>query len=244
MVIADLVPGVILKLRGRTDVTPDIPGYIRSALLDITQNYEFEELRVTGPLTNFIINKSSYPKQGSECIFIQPGHISITFIVSWFCYFLQNGPYQGIQTVTPGVSTGLVLKGRSPRVVEPMSNILGQPSVYSIVGPTILVGYMPNAAYATYMRYQRQHPFNPGSQLLNSPVFIPADWQDIIEYAAAEKACDNLGMTDIGVLYHQKLYGNPMKKYPGLIMERLSQQDRNTAYNEKQLRPVVRRYMR
>lgn len=241
MIIADLVPGVIKKLRGRDDVADDIPGYVKSALLDITQNYEFEELRVTGPITNFIQNLAEYPKSGNSCPFIYPGHLSITFVVSWYCWYSSTIQAPGSNTNN---NLGLEMKGRTIRVVEPMSKISGQPMMYATIGNRIVVGYMPNIAYATQMRYQREHPFYPNNQLASSDVFIPLDWIEIIEYAAAEKACDNLGMNEIGTLYHQKLYGAPQSRrgpaQPGLITERMSQQSRNTAFNEKQLRPIVR----
>ena len=236
MIIRDFIQGVTDKLRGRDDIVDRIPNYIRSAILDLSQNYEFEELRVKGPLTNFIVNQSSYPKKGSNCIFINPGDDAITFIVTWFVYYST--------TVTIGQSTGMEIKARTPRVVEPTSMISGIPTYYTIIGNEILVGYLPNQAYATQMRYQRQHPFSLGTQLINSTVFMPDDWKEIIEYAAAEKGCDDIGMNDIGILYHQKIYGNPQKKVPGIIAERQSQQQRNLTYNETQLRPVVKRYTR
>lgn len=239
MIIEDLYPGIIRKLRGRTDEDDNLASYTKAALLDLTQNYEFEELRVTGPVSSFIAYKSEYPKGGSACPFINPGDVKLTFIVTWYCYF-------NVLPIILGQSLGLGMKGRSPRVVEPMSKISGQPSIYGLVGNNILVGFMPNIAYATQMRYQRQHPFNLDVNLGKSTVFIPEDWQDIIEYAAAEKACDTLGMNEIGMLYHQKLYGSPGSRgrppQPGLIAERMSMQSRLTTYNEKQLRPVVRPY--
>jgi hypothetical protein len=243
MLIRTLVPGVVRKLRNRDDLAPIIPVYIKKAILDLTQNYEFEELRYKGPITNFVLNVSEYPRN----FFAQPNHKYVTFIVSWFRYFDQ--------VITVGQSTGNVLKYRQPRVVEGMSVIPGIPVAYSQVGEqanqgNLIVGYMPNATYATYMRYQIQHPFpeiddnapNAGAVLGNIPIQVPDDWQDIIEYAAAERACDDIGMLDVGVLFHQKLYGNPQKKTVGIIMERLSQQQRQSEYNERQLRPVVRRY--
>jgi hypothetical protein len=238
LTISKLVPGVIKKLRNRDDVAPDIPEYCKSAILDLTENYEFEELRAQGPLTSFTTNVNSYPKSGPNCPFIWPTHLKLTFIVSWFCYF-QPLP------ITLGQTTGLEIKQRTVRVVEPMSTILGQPTTSVIIGDQILVGFMPNQNYATQMRYQRQHPFTPSDDpnlLASSLVYMPDDWKEIVEYAAAEKACYNIGMSELGQLYHNIIYGNPQKRQPGIIAERQSQQDRNTAFNERQLRPTVRRY--
>lgn len=234
MTIKDLIPGVRRKLRGRDDRDEDIPFYIKDAILDLTQNYEFEELKVPGPVTNFVTNQAVYSKKGSGNIFINPGDDSLTFISTWFVYYGT--------TVEVGVTTGMEMKGRAPRVIEPMSKILGIPSYYCIHGPNIIVGYLPNQAYACQMTYQRQHPFKQDSVISGSQVYIPDDWKEIVEYAAAEKGCDDIGMNDIGVLYHQKLYGNPQKRTPGIIMERESQQQRDLSTNETQLRVVVKRY--
>lgn len=233
--ISDLVDGVVKKLRNRDDVRPDIPNYIKKTILDLTQNYEFEELRTQGPLANFVPNQAIYSKEaGPNNPFIYPSHLKITFIVSWFCYF--------VSTVTPGQSTGLEIKQRAVRVVEPMSTILGQPTVCTIVGDQILVGFMPNINYAAQMRYQRQHPFNPANTLAASEIKMPDDWQEIVEYGAAAKACGDIGMWELGQVYYQMIYGNPKKQQPGVIAERLSQQDRNVTFNERQLRPIVRRF--
>jgi hypothetical protein len=244
MYIKDLIPGIVRKLRNRDDLAPIIPSYIKKAVFDLSQNYEFDELRYTGPQTAFVQNQAEYPRN----FFSQPNHKYVTFVVSWFVYF-QAPP------ITVGQSTGYVLKYRQPRVVEPESVILGIPTHYCQIGEQVnagnlIVGYRPNINYATYMRYQIQHPFpdvdelTPIGQatLAQQRIYMPDDWQDIIEYCAAERACDDIGMLDVGALFHQKVYGNPYKKMPGIIVERMTQQQRQSEYNERQLRPVVKRY--
>jgi hypothetical protein len=74
---------------------------------------------------------------------------------------------------------------------------------------------------------------------------MPIDWTEIIITAAAEKACYDIGMVDIGQLYHNQLYGYKDKRgneMPGIITVRMTQQDRQTSFNERQLKPVVKRY--
>lgn len=266
MIINDLIPGVVDKLRGRTDKISSIPYYIAQALVDLSQNYEFEELKVTGPLTNFVQNLSEYPLRGYDPLgisgnpFIQASTDRITFIREWFMYFDTSG------VVTPGVSTGTELKDRDVRVVRSMSVILGLPSVYCLVGSYdnygyILVGSMPDNPYPCQMVYQRQHPFNVtwetilqsvavgntsiANQVATSKVWMPIDWTEIITLAAAEKACLAIGMNDIAMSYHQQIYGYKDKKgneMPGIITVRMTQQDRQTSFNERALRPIVRRY--
>lgn len=263
MIINDLIPGVINKLRGRDDVTSLIPDAAKKAILDLTQNYEFEELKITGPLSNFVVGVQEYPLRGYDVLgiqgnpFIYQDNISITFITSWFVYYDTSG------IITPGVSMGMEMKGRSIRVVEPMSKIPGIPSIYCIHGDkstsgVIIVGFMPNNPYACQMRYQRQHPFplesftssnsSSASALLGQQrIYMPIDWQDIIEYATAEKLCDVIGINAVGVQYHQKLFGYKDKygnETPGLIQVRMSTQQRMESYNERRLVPIIRRYTR
>lgn len=263
MIINDLVGPVISKLRQRTEYTSLIPYYAAVAILDLTENYEFEELRVTGPLTNFVQNIAEYPAAGYDPLgisgnpFIQATDHRLTFINNWFIYFDTGG------VITPGISTGMNISKRGLKVVEPMSKILGLPTVYTIHGDKrnkglILVGQMPDNPYACQVRYQREHPFNisPGNILASrsnsallaelgaSEIWMPYDWTDIIVYYTAEKICDDVGMNEIGMSYHQKLFGYKDKngsEMPGLITVKQSPEQRDASYNSRALRPVVRR---
>ncbi|SRR6266496_4158224 len=264
MIIADLIPAIISKLRGRTDKIVSIPYYIAQSLIDLSQNYEFEELKQTGPLTNFVQNICAYPIRGYDTNgingnpFISSPEDRITFLRSWFVYFSTNG------TVTLGQSTGTEIKSRDIRVVEPMSKILGLPTVCCLKGSyknngIILVGFLPDNPYPTQLTYQKQHKFNISysdilqsinnsqlaNQLSSTEIMMPDDWMEIIILAAAEKACYDIGMNEIGQSYHQQLYGYKDKRgndMPGIITVRITQQDRQASFNERQLRPVVRRY--
>lgn len=264
MIINNLVQPVVYKLRQRYDLQTSIPYYIALALIDLSENIEIEELKTTGPLANFIVNQAEYPIKGYDINgvqgnpFINAVDHKLTFINSWFVYFDTSG------VITPGVSTGKEIDKRDLRVVEPMSKISGIPSLYTLHGDKknngkIIVGQMPDNPYACQMRYQRQHPFNvPFGQVMNSlsdssimsrvaasEIFMPDDWSDIIVYFAAEKAADDTGMNEIGQLYHQKLFGYKDKhgnEMPGLITVKQTSQERNTLFNSRSMRPVVRRY--
>ena len=199
MIINDLVPAVRSKLRGRTDKDSSIPYYIAQALIDLSTNYEFEELKQTGPLTNFVVNIAEYPTKGYDPSgingnpFVLSVDDRITFIRSWFTYFDTNG----------------------------MVNV-GYEQILQSLGDSSLT-----------------------SKIAASKVYMPRDWIEIVILAAAEKACYDIGMNEIGMSYHQQLYGYKDKKgseYPGIITVKISQQDRQTSFNSRAMRPVVRRY--
>jgi hypothetical protein len=255
-VINDLIQPLTSKLRQRTDMSPFYPYYIAQAILDITQNNEFEDLKVTGPLVQFQVKVAEYPILGNP--FMLGGDLFLTHIYTWFVYFDPSG------VVTPGVSTGKQLDKRHIRIVEPMSKILGIPSVYTQHGSyknggKLIVGQMPDNPYSTQMRYQRQHPFSIpyqfvlqanndaslSSKLGTSFIFLPDDWTEVIVLTAAEKVCDDVGMSEIGQLYHQKLFGYQDKRgnnVAGLINVKQSEEERNSLFNSRALRPIVRRF--
>jgi hypothetical protein len=254
MIVNDLIQGIIDKLRGRDDLTSKIPLVIKKVVLDLTQSIEFEELKIIGPLSNFVQNQSVYPLRGYDPLgiqgnpFIYKADVRITFIKNWFIYTDSSG------VISPGQSTGFNIKERDQRVVEPMSKILGIPSACCIIGDkatngVIMVGNMPNSPYATQMTYQREHPFPPDTApmgaLLQQHIYMPHEWQDIIEYASAEKLCDVIGNSDIAMKYHQQLYGYKDKygsTMPGMIQERRTMQDNMTTYNERAVKVVCKRY--
>lgn len=266
MIINDLVPAVISKMRNRTELSSKIPYYIAMALLDLTENNENENLKVTGPVANFVPSLAEYPLRGYDPNGVQgnpfvssPDH-RITLITSWFIWFDTNG------MPTLGQSTGKQINKKDERTTITMSKILGIPSVFTFLGDKInngvvIVGQMPDNPYATQMRYQREHPFSiPYDKVLQSIsdptlcrklgqsiVYMDNDWVEILVLATAEKACDDVGMNEIGQSYHQKLFGYKDKRgneTPGLIQVRQTQQERNSQFNSRQLRPVVRRYTR
>lgn len=256
MIIKDLIQPVVGKLRNRTDLQPYLSHFIALAILDLSENIEFEQLKVVGPLTNFVVGQAEYPLSNS--IFTNDLSHRITQICSWFIYFNPSGQ------ITPGVDTGKNITGRDLSTVEMMSKILGIPSVYNIVGDKrtngfVRVGQMPDNPYACQMTYQKQHPFSTGegtvqsarydagaaNTLAQSPVYIDDDWAEIVTYAAAEKACDDIGLNEVGQSYHQKLFGYKDKRgneYPGLITVRQTQQQRASQRNSRAMRPYVRRY--
>lgn len=252
MIINDLVDGVVDKLRGRRDTVDKIPGWLRKAILDLTESYPFEELALPPVNSNFVTGQSEYPLN----FFMESldANLVITRVYSWFRFFTTTGSHgqvTGSVNATPfspntssGAVTGSAMKYRERQTVEPGSVISGLPYMWTQHGKTLIVAFNPDQNYACYVRCQREHPFVEGN-IGASQLFMPRDWQEIVEYAAAEKACDFYGMNEVGQMYHQKLFGYKDKRgneTPGLISVRESQQERNSGQNERQLQPQVRRY--
>jgi hypothetical protein len=241
MLISDVVPLVVDKIRGRSDLSTyggspssDIPSWIYEAILDLTPSYPFEELILKGPYVNFIVGQAEYPIN----FFMPLDKREFTQIRSFFRFFVTTNP----PTTGTTNMVGSQLKTRTTPVVEPMSTIPGLPQYWCQNGDMLLFGFQPDQAYTVFMRYQRPHPF----QLNNLPtnkIYMPIDWKEIIAYAAAIKACDYLGMNDVGFGYYKLLHGDPKDPASvGLIQARQSQMRRNLSNNERQMQPVLRRY--
>lgn len=241
MTIQDLIPDVQDKLRGRSDLseyggTPgsDIPSWLFRSILDLTPSYPFEELVMKGPYVNFTVGTAEY----LVTFFLPPQDQRFTQVRSFFRYFQTDNPPL---TQNPNV-TGSQLKFRMTSVVESMATIPGIPQYWCQNGNKILFGFQPDNSYTVFMRYQRPHPFDIDN-LPASQIFMPDDWREILAYAAAIKACDFLGLNELGLTYYKLLHGDPKNPASiGLLQARVSQMTRNASNNERQMQPVVRRY--
>lgn len=232
--ISQFVPGVQNLLGNRQDIANAAGTWIAAALLDITTNYEFEELRVPGPIVNFQVGVASY----SLDYFINSQDTDPTQFIDFFMWLTtSNPPNLGV--------TGFELKYRRPMVVKPMSVISGTPVKYTQIGRNLIFGFCPNQAYSVQMSYQKRHPLDSGDNPFNfnQTVFLPIDWWNILTYMAAEFGANQLRMLDYAQRYHVALYGDPKKPGDlGLIQARLNQQTRDMSQSERQLQPVVGRY--
>lgn len=230
---------VVDKLRGRNDLSDysgtigsDIPSWIYHAINDLTPSFPFEELVVdNAPFFQFQVGLARYPIK----YFLAENNTDFTMVRSFFRYFT---------TILPPIlgNVGGIMKNRATGVVYPMSTISGIPTYWAQNGNNILFGFCPDQPYVGKMIYQRRHPFII-SNIPACPVYMPDDWKEVLAYAAAIKACDYLGMPEVGAMYYKLLHGDPKKPGNiGLLAERISQLQRNMVTNERQLQPVVMRY--
>lgn len=236
--ISDLVPQVVSKLRGRGDLSSyggslgsDIPSWLHDSITDLTGNFPFEELVVTGPFKSLIVGQSTYPLS----FFLAENSPVFSTVRTFYRYFTTNNP--------PNLGdVGSVLKGRVSSVVYGQSNIQGLPQWWTQNGMGILFGFNPDQAYTVQMVYQRKHPFTLKNLLVDT-VYMPNDWKEVLAYAAAIRGCEYLGMNDVAIDYYKKLHGDPKKPGNiGLLTEKISQLQRNITQNERQLQPIVGEY--
>jgi hypothetical protein len=234
--VNDFIPGVTDALQQRTDAALIAPRYIRKAVIEITESYPFEELRTTGPTVVLTAGTAIYPVS----VFLNPGD-DYTMIDSFAVYV--DYPNNTV------VST---LDYKTPKAIETMiaSATKGLPSRWTRYGRNIHLGPTPYQTYSVFCRYQIRHPFPPDEAALGgAPVYVPDSWQDIVEYAAAQRIAVVKRWNDQAKYLHDILYGDPeyiqsegKRGRPGLIAARLFQPERDEQRSTRQLMPLVQRY--
>lgn len=244
--VKDLVVGTTRKLGNRTDIQSDIPLWIRDAVLEITESYDFAELQTTGPLVQFQSNICRY----NTNIFTNNNE-KPTRILTWFRF--NAGTPTSIQDV---VLNGVIIKFRTNPVVELLAKTSAPPIAWSRISDTqFIVGPAPDLPYYTFLNYQKEHPFpedtiNNNSYintLLESDIYISKSWKLIIEFWAARLGALEKRMKDVADSYYETLFGDPnfrrsndpSKGTPGLIFHRVSQFERDAGENERALQPIV-----
>lgn len=227
-----LVPGVVPKLRYRSNVASDVPRWIVSAIRNITDSYTFEELSVPGPQINLVYGVPNYPIST-----FTNTNVFVTRFDSFVLWLNQNVPFS-----TPTNQTvSLELKWRAMKTVKPLSSILGQPMFYTIYSANALsagsaevyLGFCPNNTYLVQASYQQKHPFTDG---INDPILLPDAWLEVVANAAALIGAQENAMSDLVQLIKIELYGDPEDPtQPGLVKRLINARAQMSNVNERQL---------
>jgi hypothetical protein len=247
-VINDLVPGVIAALANKTDITPQNAAiWIKKTLLNLTASYKFEELRVQGPMvtvgpgmgyqgsnfqyliSQFLNAGDDYTLQESPVIFLTPTQAATAGLVN--------------AGTTSGAVVGYPLPYMTPTAIQTLLFIPGGiPSRYTRYGNQFWIGTQPGMPYQMYLPYQRSHPFND-SNLLQSPLYIPTRFEDLIEYSAALRGANENRWPDQVKNLREIIYGDPKGEgEPGLLKAMVSQITMDQDKSTRQVIPTVSRY--
>ena len=179
--INDLVPGVIEALTGKTNITPQqCAVWIKKTLLNLTESYPFEELRVLGPLvtigpglgmggSNFMYPISMFLNPGDDytlsenpVIFFTPTRASNVTSVG----LIGTGQFQNGQVA-------YAMPYMTMKAIQSLLFISGGiPSRWSHYGPNFFFGTQPATNYQMYLPYQIRYPFNE-TNLLQTHLYIP-----------------------------------------------------------------------
>lgn len=248
-VINDLFAGVQEILYAKTTVTPEQSAiWCKKALINITAKYTFEELRVKGPLVTI---GPGLGNQGSNYEY----PISM-FLNNADDYTLMDDPViflsQQAATQVNLVGTGSISSSTvgypmdymTVKAIQPLLFIPGGiPFKYTRHGKYFWFGTQPGQNYQVYLPYQIKHPFME-SNLPQTPLKIPTDWNEIIEYSAALRGAQANRWPDMIEQLKTILYGDPNnpKGRPGLLTAIDLQIERDQRNSTRQILPVVSRY--
>jgi hypothetical protein len=232
--INDLIPEVVNALQARSDIAAFVPLYMKRTLQEVTDNYPFEELRITGPLVSLTANVSIYPAS----TFLNPSddytiHSSFALYVD----FPRNTVVQPVTYKTPAAIEVMIAPATK-----------GIPARWTRYGTNIFLGPTPDKGYQVFFRYQKRYQFQEDNLGL-TPILIPDSWEEIIVYSCAERIAIVKRWNDQATYLHQILYGDPEYQTtqgkagrPGLLSGRLFQQEKDEQMATRQLMPLVPRY--
>lgn len=238
--IGDLVPGVVEKFGNRQDLntTADNSSTIKAitgAVLNLTETYEFEELKFRSPVGNLVFGESEYAI--STLIAGNPiDAIDLTkmfTITFWFegqVNAVRNLKYRRYPTV---VMYAFGLGGQS--------NIDTPPIYWSRYNNNISLGPAPDQDYSYFIMLQLRHPTMAEDQA-NQPIYMPPTWQEVVEYDAARRLALNEGAFDYATNFYKALNGDPKTGEPGLLKGLIPQMERDETMNERQLSLAMSRY--
>lgn len=232
---------------GRTQPPAQSAENIRKAVLELTENYPFPGLEVTGPavnLTPFIPGPYNYDT------FFVPGDqgqgLEINELDSFFIFY--NPPI-----IQNQANAGYPLKYKTINDLEILIKIPGLPTNWTRYNGSIYFAMAPIQIYPVQLRYQKEHPFpNAGtSNAGNDPILLPNSWQDIVEIATCQRQASDFSLEDRRVKFYQMLFGDPKfqatggtEGAPGLIFMRTSQKQRDQETTTKSMRLMMRPIMR
>lgn len=249
--INDLVDGVQEALQYKSTATPQLCAkWLRKAILNITENYHFTELEVSGPLvtvgpmlgfngSNYQYLISTFLNEGDDYTLSEDPVIFLTPTQALSVGLINAGAATNTTTATIGYPMDYM----SPKAIQPILFVPGGvPFRYTRYGNQFWFGPQPGQNYQVYFPYQRRHPFNEGD-MLSSPLYFPTSWEQVMEYAAAILGAHASRWSDMIPILKSVLYGDPKNQQePGLLKALQPQVKRDASKSTRQLVPVVSRY--
>jgi hypothetical protein len=232
---------------GRNVLNTDSYEATRKAVLELSENYKFQGLENTGPTVPLTVNLAG-PYAYNTFLQVGDAGLTVNMFDSFFIY------YSGVAPVINQANPGFPLKYKSIDTLEILMNLnSGVTTNWTRFNDQIYFAMAPNLPYYVYLRYQKQHPFpNAGTGAAGTdPILLPDSWQDIVEYATAERLASDYNLDARMTKFHNIIYGDPKfqatggtEGSPGLIFSRTQQYQRDQQTTQRSLRLMMRPYMR
>ena len=238
--VGSLVPSVVQKFGFRQDLNSTEDGSpavvaILESVAELTETYEFEELKYRSPISQLVLGESEYSIPsliaGNPISAIDLTKMfTITFWFQGQVNAVRNLKYRRYPTI---VMYAFVLGGTT--------NIDTPPIYWSRYNNNISISPAPDQNYYYFIMLQLRHPY-PTTNQADQVVYMPDSWRDIVAYSAAMRLAANEGAFDFSSNIYKILHGDPKTQQPGLIMGRVPQMERDEMMNERQLSVAISRY--
>ncbi len=245
--IAALTPGVISLLGNRSDVAAKVPQSMGESITELSNDYPFEELRISGPVVQFTPGVSQYDPTFFQAPATETNPYTLNKVISWF-FYLQP-PVNLLGAAFGNTNPGYNLIFRDIENLEVLINTVTLPQFWSWIGGSLYIAATPLRPYYNYIRYQWVHPFTEPVAASTDTIYLPPTWYDIIKYATAERIALSLRMEDVADRYHNILFGDPEfqrssggRGQPGLISRRISQTQKNQQRSTRSIRVMRSTY--
>jgi hypothetical protein len=120
------------------------------------------------------------------------------------------------------------------------------PNQWYRFGNTIGFQPPPNKNYQVQARVMRRHPindyFNNAGQLNTTPILLPAEWFEILEWSAAMRGFMELLEFEKAAEIRQQLWGDPAhpNDFPGLVASVKTKRRQEAWMAQQPLRPIIK----
>jgi hypothetical protein len=238
--IQNLEQEVILKLENRASETANVDRWLRDSIIEIAGNPDyrdsFPDLEIYGAkfnLTGGPVGTSVQEYAESNFIVLVTDYnIKTLDFLIWIDY--------------PNNQRSRQLNPTNYQETDKFQSSPSLPTEWYRFGNTIGFEPTPNQNYQVQARIMRRHPitdyFNASGLLNTTVVLLPAEWYEVLEWAAAMRGFAELLEFEKVAEVRTMLWGDPAhpNDNPGLIASVKTKRRAEAWMQQQPLRPVIK----
>jgi hypothetical protein len=239
-IMQQLEAETIFKLENRISEQANVDRWLRDTIIEISGNPDyrdsFPDLEIYGAITNLV--------GGTQATAVQE-YPETQFIALASDYNIKTLDFM-IWTDYPTNMNRRQLTTGHYQEADRFSSYPSLPTEWYRFGNTIGFDPPPNKNYQVQARIMRRHPitdyFNAAGQLNQTPILLPNEWYEVLEWAAAMRGFMELLEFEKASEIKTMLWGDPAhpNDNPGLIAS-VKTKRRGEAWMQQQpLRPIVK----